>query len=87
MCGHTLRRCGILTAEVITLDYVQLGQRVRISRMAAGLTQERLAERINVSTSFVGHIERGTRRLSVETLHRLCVVLGVSSDYLLGTGQ
>ena len=66
------------------MDYVQLGRRVRIRRNVLGITQEGLAERINVSTSFVGHIERGTRKLSVETLHALCKALGISADFLMG---
>ena len=66
------------------MDYVQLGKRVRIRRKVLELTQEELAERLNVSTSFVGHIERGSRKLSVETMYRLCKVLDVSADFLLG---
>lgn len=69
------------------MDYVQLGKRVRIRRQVLGLTQEGLAERIGVSTSFIGHIERGSRKLSVETLHDLCKALNVSADFLLGLEQ
>lgn len=66
------------------MDYAAIGERVRIRRKALGITQENLAEKIDVSTSFIGHIERGTRKLSVETLYSLCVALGVSADYLMG---
>ena len=66
------------------MDYVQLGKRVRIRRRVLDITQEELAEKIGVCTSFIGHIERGTRKLSVETLHDLCRVLDVSADFLLG---
>lgn len=66
------------------VDYVLLGKRVRIRRQALGITQERLAEMVDISPSFIGHIERGTRKLSVETLYSLCVALGVSADYLMG---
>lgn len=66
------------------MDYVLLGKRVRIRRQVLGFTQEGLAERIGVSTSFIGHIECGSRRLSVETLHDLCRALDVSADFLLG---
>lgn len=69
------------------MDYMQLGKRVRIRRQVLGLTQEGLAERIGVCTSFIGHIERGTRKLSVETLHDLCRALNVSADFLLGLEQ
>lgn len=66
------------------MDYVLLGKRVRIRRQVLELTQEGLAEKIGVCTSFIGHIERGTRKLSVETLHDLCKVLDVSADFLMG---
>jgi len=66
------------------MDYVLLGKRVRIRRTVLELTQEELAERIGVCTSFIGHIERGTRKLSVETLYDLCKVLETSADFLLG---
>ena len=66
------------------MDFVQLGKRVRYIRRCQDMTQEQLAEMAEISTSFLGHIERGTRVLSVDTLHRLCVALGVSADYLMG---
>ena len=54
--------------EVVAVDYVLLGKRVRIRRNIMELTLEELAERIGVCTSFIGHIERGSRKLSVDTL-------------------
>ncbi len=65
------------------MDYVDLGKRVRKQRQLIGLTQQELAERIGVSTSFVGHVERGTRKASLETLVALSNALGVGVDYLL----
>lgn len=65
------------------MDYVAIGERVRIRRKALKITQEKLAEMVDVSPSFIWHIERGTRKLSVETLYSLCVALGVSADYLM----
>ena len=68
------------------MDYVSLGMMVRTRRKAMGLTQVQLAKRINMCASFVGHVERGTRKLSVETLREICVVLKLSADALLGLG-
>jgi transcriptional regulator with XRE-family HTH domain len=65
------------------MDYIDLGHRVRKQRTQRGWTQEALAERVNVSTSFVGHVERGTRKASLETLVAIANVLNVSLDYLL----
>lgn len=66
------------------MDYVQLGKRVRIRRTVLELTQEGLAEKIGVCTSFIGHVERGSRKLSVDTLYALCKALDTSADFLIG---
>ena len=66
------------------MDYKAIGKRVRLRRQIMEFTQEQLAEKIGVCTSFVGHIERGTRKLSVETLYALCKVLETSADFIIG---
>ena len=65
------------------MDYRDLGMRVRTVRRQMGLTQEELAERVGISASFLGHIERGTRVASLETLVAMCNTLNVSPVYLL----
>jgi transcriptional regulator with XRE-family HTH domain len=47
------------------------------------MTQEQFSEACSLSASYIGHIERGTRKLSVETLYRICETLRVGADYLL----
>ena len=66
------------------MDYVRLGELARARRKELKMTQEKMAEKMDISVAFYGHIERGTRKLSVETLFRLCKALGVSADFLLG---
>jgi transcriptional regulator with XRE-family HTH domain len=65
------------------MDYVDMGRRIRKQRQELNYTQETLAERVNVSTSFIGHVERGTRKASLETLVSVANALNVSVDYLL----
>lgn len=65
------------------MDNRSFGHRVRLERRRKRLTQEALAERIGVSASFMGHIERGTRATSTETLVALCNALEVSPAVLL----
>lgn len=65
------------------MDYTRLGNRIRAQRKLSGMTQEELASAIGVSCSFIGHIERGSRKLSVETLVSICNALQISSDLLL----
>ena len=65
------------------MDYSKLGKRVRNRRMALNWTQEYLAREIGVSTSFIGHIERGSRKASIDTLVQLANAMQVSTDALL----
>lgn len=65
------------------MDYIALGQRIRVFRRQQCLSQEELAERAEISASFLGHIERGSRIASLETLVRLCTALDVTPNDLL----
>ena len=65
------------------MDYKDLGNRVRTVRRQQSLTQEQLAEKVGISPSFLGHIERGTRVASLDTLVALCNTLNVTPEYLL----
>lgn len=53
------------------------------SRELAGLTQEKLAETIDVSVQYVSDLERGKVGASTATLIRISQALHVSCDYLL----
>lgn len=65
------------------MDYEALGRRLRQERHKMHLTQEKLAEKIEVSDAYIGQIERGERSLSLDTLIKLANQLGVTVDYLL----
>ena len=52
------------------------------ARQGRGITQEQLAEMCDLS-AHIGHVERGTRALSLETLVKISLILDVSTDYLL----
>ena len=67
----------------MSMDYKDLGKRIRSVRRKLSLTQEELAEKTGISASFIGHIERGTRVASLETLVLICNTLNVSPQYLL----
>ena len=60
-----------------------LGKRIREERLKLNLTQERLAEDVNLSTAYIGQIERGERSLTLENLAAVANRLGVTIDYLL----
>ncbi|MBR4056758.1 MAG: helix-turn-helix transcriptional regulator [Oscillospiraceae bacterium] len=62
---------------------IQIGERVRIAREQTKLTQEALAERIEVSPQYISDLERGVVGISIPTLKRVCIALGISSDQIL----
>lgn len=68
------RRPG-LTAEQ---DQLILGRALRALRNEAGITQEQLAERLNVDPTFVGRLERGQRGAHWRTIRRILAALDVS---------
>lgn len=59
------------------INYAAIGAQIRRRRRELRLTQDELAEMADIAPSFLGHIERGTRKPSVETLVRLAEALNV----------
>lgn len=60
-----------------------LGDNLQEVRTHRGLTQEKLAEKVGISTSFYANIERGIKGVSVYVLKQIADELEVSVDYLL----
>lgn len=65
------------------MDYVALGQRIRQERLKLNLTQEKLAEDVGLSTTYIGQVERGERSLTLGKLVLIVNRFGVTVDYLL----
>lgn len=65
------------------MDYKALGQRIRQQRKLMEMTQEELASVSDVSTSYIGHIERGIKHCSLETLVCICNALDIPPNSLL----
>ena len=65
------------------MDYYKIGQRIRKIRKAHGLSQEELAEKVNISTTHMSHIETGNTKLSLQVLVDIATALEVRTDDLL----
>ena len=50
------------------MEHQALGKRIREERLKLNLTQEKLAEDVNLSTAYIGQIERGERSLTLDNL-------------------
>ena len=65
-------------------DYLKIaGKRIAELRNERGWTQENLADELHVSTSTIGHCERG-RNIPIDILCQIAQYFETSTDYLLG---
>lgn len=65
-------------------DYkIGMGARLKTCRMCSNLTQENMAELLDISLKHYSEVERGIAGLSIEKLITLSDILGVTTDYLL----
>ena len=65
------------------MDYEKIGMRVRRFRLRKGLSQEQLAELIDISVTHMSHIETGRTKLSLPVFVALSDALEVRTDELL----
>ena len=75
---------GILSM-VISMDINKklIGKRIKYRREMAGLSQEQLAERLNLSKNHISSIECGKSMLTTRSLVAICNILGGTPDYYL----
>ena len=67
----------------MAIDYKRIGRNIREVRHMRGLTQDTLAEKIEMSSNHVSHVEIGTSPVSLPALLKICEVLGVTTDRIL----
>lgn len=65
------------------LDYKAIGQRIKIARIKKGITQEAVADIIDVTPAHMSNIETGKTKVSLPTLTAIANALSVSVDTLL----
>ena len=61
-----------------------MGKNIARIRNKNHLTQEQLAEKIDVSTVFISQIETAVRKPSLETIYKLSIALNTTIDTLIG---
>jgi len=67
----------------MALDFKIIGRRLKKARINAGLTQEKLAEQLNVSVAFLSRVETGSSHVNLKRLEQICRITGVSEGYIL----
>lgn len=61
-----------------------IGERIKTARVAAGLSQQQLADVVGTHVMGISKWERGIALPNSDSLGKLTGALGVSADYLLG---
>ena len=64
-------------------DYKALGKRIKIARINADMTQDRLSTMLEMSPSHMSNIETGSTKISLTALVSIANALGVTVDDLL----
>ena len=59
----------------MNIYYKLIGERIKRMRKSNGITQEILAERLNVSIGYVSQVERGITKISLDLLAAISVIL------------
>ena len=78
---------NIIEQRFALLEEIIMGKnqlRLKELRTESRLTQEQLANYLDVDQSLVTKLENGTRSLNVTLLEKLCNLFGCSDSYLLG---
>lgn len=67
----------------MNINIKQIGTQIRKFRKIAELTQEELAEHINLSVQYIGYLENGKKGASLDTIIDIANALGITVDPLL----
>ena len=65
------------------IDYVEMGKRIKFQRLQLKITQEKLAEEVDVVPSYISEIERGSSISSLAVIVKIADILHMNLDYLI----
>ena len=70
------------------IDYKIIGERIREARKMKGLSQEKLAEKIDVATVYISRIEKGSAQVNLKRLSQISIALDVPIEkFIIGTTE
>ncbi len=61
-----------------------MGERLRLARKKAKLSQEKVAEKLNIARSNISKYEHNKLEPNIHTIKQFCKLYGITADYLLG---
>jgi len=65
------------------VDYASIGYKVKQARLRKGITQEQLADAVNVGVTHISHLETGSGTVSLKVFLAIVNFLDCSADELL----
>ena len=65
------------------INYVEVGKRIKSEREKNNLTRDSLAERLEISSTYLSQLERAERNGSLSVICKIASVLNISLDYLI----
>ncbi|MGE5417447.1 MAG: helix-turn-helix domain-containing protein [Acidobacteriota bacterium] len=71
----------------MSVNFKIIGTRIKETRILNRMSQAALAERVEMSVTYISHIETAKKQASLKALVRIANVLGVTVDYLLAGNQ
>ena len=66
-----------------SIDYKEIGTRIRIMRLKLAVSQTECASKLGISQTHLSNIEHGRSGITLQMLCRVCDILQVSLDYLV----
>ena len=67
----------------MAVNYRSIGKKLRLARNKQGITQQSLAEKVNVSAGYICQVERGAAKASLEFLSKLCIALDIDIHWII----
>lgn len=64
-------------------DYSVIGRRIKQARLEHHMTQEELADKLDVSVAFMSRVERGSSGINLKRLSQIAEIFNVTPGYLL----
>ena len=61
-----------------------MGEKLRLARKKAKMSQEEVAEKLNIARSNISKYEHDKLEPNIHTIKQFCKIYGITADYLLG---
>lgn len=84
LCGKTSNNTKIAGRYIeVSIQIPVFAYRIKQHRLAAGMTQKQLADALGMSRVHITNIETKATQTTIQTLLRMCDILGVTPNDLL----